>query len=109
MFSRQPKESNKTENSELQDLLKSSVTDISEIEEEEIEPETKSELVSTVEKISSIVSPYFIALVGLLLYDENVLFGTVLIAVGIIALFKVTTKDINKLVNWFKNLMGNNE
>ncbi len=107
MFSKQPKESNKSENRELQDLLKNKETGL--IENEIIEPETKPELVNLVEKISGIVSPYFIVLVGLILSDDNFLFGTILIIVGIFSLLKVTSQDLSKLLNWLKNFFSGSD
>ncbi len=69
------------------------------------EPE-KSELVANVEKISRIVSPYFIVLIGLGLYDSNFLIGLILIVTGILYLFKVSTKDIANAVEWVKDTLG---
>jgi hypothetical protein len=57
-------------------------------------PENSSETVKTVEKISSILSPYFIVLVGLFLYPDNFLFGSILIVTGILSLLKVSWSDI---------------
>lgn len=107
MFSKQPKESSKSENRELQDLLKNTETGL--IENETIVPETKPELVNLVEKISGIVSPYFIVLVGLILSDDNFLFGTILIIVGIFSLLKVTSQDLSKLLNWLKNFFSGSD
>jgi hypothetical protein len=64
------------------------------------------ELVSTVEKISRIVSPYFIAIVGLALYEDNFLIGTILIVVGILSLLKVSTNDVGNFLEWLKNFLG---
>lgn len=64
------------------------------------------ELVSTVEKISRIVSPYFIAIVGLALYEDNFLIGTILILVGILSLLKVSTQDVGNFLEWLKNFLG---
>ena len=73
-------------------------------------PETSqvvnSELVNTVEKISRIVSPYFIVVVGLSLYDNNFLIGGILIVVGILSLFKVSLKDLTNVFNSVKNFLG---
>lgn len=66
----------------------------------------ESSLVNTIEKISRIISPYFIALVGLSLYDKNFLIGTSLITIGILSLLKVTPEDIGKFINWLKELLG---
>ena len=65
-----------------------------------------SELVNTVEKISRIVSPYFIVVVGLSLYDNNFLIGGILIVVGILSLFKVSLKDVTNAFNSVKNFLG---
>ena len=65
-----------------------------------------SELVNTVEKISRIVSPYFIVVVGLSLYDNNFLIGGILIVVGILSLFKVSLKDVTDAFNSVKNFLG---
>ncbi|MGK7899649.1 MAG: hypothetical protein AB4372_40050 [Xenococcus sp. (in: cyanobacteria)] len=64
------------------------------------------ELVNTVEKISRIVAPYFIVVVGLSLYDDNFLIGGILIIVGILSLFKVSPQDITKAFNAVKNFLG---
>jgi hypothetical protein len=61
--------------------------------------------VKLVEKISGILSPYFIVLVGLYLYDDNFLFGGVLILTGILSLLKISYKDIWKGINKIKNLL----
>lgn len=64
------------------------------------------ELVSTVERISRIVSPYFIAIVGLALYESNFLLGTIFILIGVLSLLKVTTKDVANFLEWLKNFLG---
>ena len=64
------------------------------------------ELVSTVERISRIVSPYFIAIVGLALYESNFLLGTIFILVGILSLLKVSTRDVANFLEWLKNFLG---
>ena len=65
-----------------------------------------SELVTSVEKISRIVSPYFIAIVGLSLYRENFFLGTILISVGILSLLKVSAKDVAAFLEWLKDFLG---
>ena len=65
-----------------------------------------SELVNTVEKISRIIAPYFIVVVGLSLYDDNFLIGGILIIVGILSLFKVSLQDVTKAFNSVKNFLG---
>ena len=64
------------------------------------------ELVSTVERISRIVSPYFIAIVGLALYESNFLLGTIFILVGVLSLLKVSTNDVGNFLEWLKNFLG---
>ncbi|MEB3175243.1 MAG: hypothetical protein VKN60_08705 [Cyanobacteriota bacterium] len=61
--------------------------------------EPAPEIVAVVEKISGILSPYFIVLVGLFLYDRNVLIGAVLIFVGIFTLLKLSWRDLQTLVD----------
>lgn len=61
---------------------------------------------NTVEKISGIVSPYFIAIAGLSLYENNFFLGTILIAVGILSLLKVTAKDVAIFLEWVKEFLG---
>jgi hypothetical protein len=61
------------------------------------------EIVNVVERISGILSPYFIVLVGLFLYDSNVLIGTVLIAVGIFSLLKLSWQDLQASIEKIKN------
>lgn len=68
----------------------------------------KSELVNTVEKISRIVSPYFIVVVGLSLYEKNFLLGTILILLGILSLLKITPKDVATFFEWSKSFLGLN-
>ena len=65
-----------------------------------------SELVNTVEKISRIVSPYFIVVVGLSLSDDNFLIGGILIVVGILSLFKVSLQDLTNVFNQVKKFLG---
>ncbi|MGB3692172.1 MAG: hypothetical protein WA865_10785 [Spirulinaceae cyanobacterium] len=68
-----------------------------------------SDLVMTVEKISKIISPYFVALLGLYLYRDNGLLGTILIGIGMITLLKISSQDVVNLVVKVKELLGLNE
>ena len=77
-----------------------------ETEIEPIETVETVEIATTVEKISRIVSPYFIAVVGLSLYEDNFFLGTILISVGILSLLKVTTKDVAIFLEWIKSFLG---
>lgn len=93
---------NKPEVSEIQDSISRTIADLEQqlpasttpLNLGDIETEYQPEIVQIVEKISAIVTPYFIAVVGLYLYEKNSLIGTTLIAVGIIALFKLPVKDL---------------
>ena len=105
MFSKQNKETKQPIKPEVQDF---NVASEGAIADSTSENETVKEIdadespnVSIVEKISGILSPYFIVLVGLYLYDDNFLFGTVLILIGIVSLLKISYED---LVKWFEDL-----
>lgn len=67
---------------------------------------TSPEIVGVAEKISGIVSPYFIVIVGLLLYEENFLVGIILILSGILSLLKISWKDIGDFLGNIKNSLG---
>ncbi|NCO74465.1 MAG: hypothetical protein GW795_10710 [Cyanobacteria bacterium] len=72
-----------------------------ELEEIELQPTVK-----LVEKISGILSPYFIVIVGLYLYDNNFLFGSILILVGILSLLKISYEDIWQWIEKIKHLFN---
>jgi len=63
--------------------------------------------VKLVEKISGILSPYFIVIVGLYLCDRSFLIGFIFILIGILSLLKVSVKDILGLVDKIKILINN--
>jgi hypothetical protein len=73
---------------------------------EEIVNEEQTELVNNVEKISKIISPYFIVIVGLFLYKDNFIVGTILIAIGLLSLLKISWKDIIVFFEQIKNLFS---
>ena len=111
MFGKSPREPQKPTMSDLQDIKLSppTTTNLNSpqntvLQTEEID--TDNELVSTVERISRIVSPYFVAIVGLALYEKNFLIGTILILVGILSLLKVSTQDVANFLEWLKNFLG---
>lgn len=111
MFGKSPREPQKPTRSDLKDIQLSppttpnlNPTQNTVLSTEEVIEDR--ELVSTVEKISRIVSPYFIAIVGLALYEDNFLIGTILILVGILALLRVTTQDVGNFLEWLKNFLG---
>lgn len=114
MFGKPPRESQKPNISDLKDIKLSPPTQVTQVNltpaqntllQTEVMSEDK-ELVSTVEKVSRIVSPYFIAIVGLALYEHNVLIGTILIIVGILSLLKISTNDVGNFLEWLKNFLG---
>jgi hypothetical protein len=111
MFGKSPREPQKPTMSDLKDIKLSPPTTANLtpsqntlLQTEEITED--KELVSTVERISRIVSPYFIAIVGLALYENNFLIGTILIVVGILSLLKVSTNDVGNFLEWLKNFLG---
>lgn len=114
MFGKSPREPQKPTMSDLKDIKLSPPPSVNltppqdtllQTKNTVVEPE-QNELVSTVEKISRIASPYFVAIVGLSLYENNFLIGTILILIGILSLLKVSTKDVGDFLEWLKNFLG---
>ncbi|WP_017306682.1 hypothetical protein [Spirulina subsalsa] len=64
-----------------------------------------SPLVNTVSQLSGIVSPYFIVLVGLYIYNSNFWIGIVLVGVGIVSLFKISLSDVERWIEGIKKLL----
>lgn len=115
MFGKPPREPQKSETPNLQDvkLTPKTVVDLNSQQDTLLQPKAnttseQSELVNTVEKISRIVSPYFVVIVGLALYKNNFLIGGILIIVGILSLFRVSTKDVAAFFDGVKNFFGFN-
>lgn len=114
MFGQSPKKAEQNnENLDLESVLFSQDVDKSEINLKDSDTELtiteithQPEIVHVVEKISSILSPYFIVLVGLYLYDNNFLIGTLLIFVGIFSLLKLSWKDIKNVLDQVKNFFS---
>ncbi|MEN9869275.1 MAG: hypothetical protein RLZZ171_258 [Cyanobacteriota bacterium] len=111
MFGKSPREPQKPTMSDLKDIKLSPPTTVNLTSPQDTLLQTEEitedkELVSTVERISRIVSPYFIAIVGLALYENNFLIGTILIVVGILSLLKVSTNDVGNFLEWLKNFLG---
>jgi hypothetical protein len=111
MFGKSPREPQKPKMSDLQDIKLSPPISVDQSSPQDTllqtEPEvTEIELVNTVEKISRIVSPYFVVVVGLALYENNFLIGTILIVVGILSLLKISTKDVGAFLDWLKSFFG---
>ena len=106
MFGRQPKEDKSPENIEIPDIMFPSESELEEASGDDTELSQVSnkksssaiqenpEVVTIVEKVSGIVSPYFIVVVGLILSDDNFLLGILLIAIGILSLLKISLTDI---------------
>lgn len=113
MFGRTPKENKPSDPSDLLDSMMSSQLAKAEEKSKELdifdsedEIEEQSEIVRNVEKISGIVSPYFIVIVGLFLYERNFLIGTILIAIGILSLLKISWEDILNFIETIKSLFS---
>ena len=111
MFGKSPREPEKPTMSDLKDIKLSPPTTANLTPPQDTLLQTEEiaedkELVSTVERISRIVSPYFIALIGLALYENNFLIGTILIVVGILSLLKVSTNDVGNFLEWLKKFLG---
>ncbi|MCW6037349.1 hypothetical protein K4A83_13860 [Spirulina subsalsa FACHB-351] len=64
-----------------------------------------SALVNTVSQLSGIVSPYFIVLVGLYIYNSNFWIGIILVGVGIVSLFKISLSDVERWIESIKKLL----
>lgn len=113
MFGRSPKENKPSDPSDLLDSMMSSQLAKAEEKSKELdifdsedEIEEQSEIVRNVENISGIVSPYFIVIVGLFLYERNFLIGTILIAIGILSLLKISWEDILNFIETIKSLFS---
>jgi hypothetical protein len=105
MFDKPPREPNPPEVKDLQEVM-FSIKQNMEPDEEKTEINfvdiPPPEVVTVVENISKILSPYFIVLVGLFLYDRNSFIGFILIITGVLTILGVTFKDINKLIETAK-------
>ena len=106
MFGQSPKNIEDNDTSDLESILFSQESEQSEIDMAINDTEStlsnshnQPEIVNVVEKISGILSPYFIVLVGLFLYENNFFIGTLLIFVGIFSLLKLSWKDIKILLD----------
>ncbi len=111
MFGKKTEETQQSYPGDLQDVTVTPDTSMAEIEAKQQDTELgshpnseKPELVNSVEKISGIISPYFIVLVGLLLYEDNFLIGTILIVIGIFFLLKFSWKDVVKFLEEIKKI-----
>ena len=119
MFSRGNSEKNKEDSPIVDELtIDSSLdaiptsdalpTNLEEIEIDDLENEEDEEqqaIVKLVEKISGILSPYFVVIVGLYLYDDNFFFGSIFILIGMLSLLKISYQDIWQAFNKVKDLL----
>ncbi|MEA5508729.1 hypothetical protein VB715_03025 [Crocosphaera sp. UHCC 0190] len=118
MFGRQPKDNKPAENTEIPDIMFPSESEIEDAAQEDTElskiqvnfqPQSEldnPEVVNVVEKISGIVSPYFIVVVGLVLYEDNFWLGLLLITVGILSLLKISWGDITGFFREIKDVFS---
>lgn len=100
MFSKNNPEKNPLQSPEMENLSNQDNDDLFDTQMEEIDTPP---VVKLVEKISGILSPYFIVIVGLYLYDDNFLFGSILILIGILSLLKISYEDIWQ---WIEKIKG---
>ncbi|MGL5806170.1 MAG: hypothetical protein ACRC2R_13620 [Xenococcaceae cyanobacterium] len=112
MFGKEPQESEKTE---LKNMMFSASSPLEQSQQQKtvlqkdnpiVEELEQPEVINIVEKISRIVSPYFIVIVGLSLYQNNFFIGTILILVGIFSLLKISSQDVARFLEWAKNFVG---
>ncbi|MCS6942217.1 MAG: hypothetical protein NZ901_05160 [Geminocystis sp.] len=68
---------------------------------EQIPAKDSQEIIKVAEKLSSIISPYFIVIVGLYLFDDNFFLGAILILIGIFSLLNISWQDI---YNWLEKV-----
>ncbi|AFZ47722.1 hypothetical protein Cyast_1766 [Cyanobacterium stanieri PCC 7202] len=113
MFSKGNKESKTDTNPNIGNFVPPSSTDTDiDIEKssvpipDNVMDKEQIQTVKLVEKISSILSPYFIVIVGLYLSDDSFLIGFVLIVIGILSLLKISLQDIVALIEKAKNSIG---
>ena len=118
MFGRQPKENQPDETPDIMLTDESNLENYSQAKTESRQikannsPQSNAdnpEVVNIVEKISGIVSPYFIVVVGLLLYEDNVWLGLLLIVVGIFSLLKISWSDIIGIFGEIKDVFGSDD
>jgi len=69
----------------------------------------QTETVQVVEKVSAILSPYFIVIVGLFLADSNFLIGIALVFVGVFSLLKLSWQDVQTGIDKVKGFFAEKE
>lgn len=106
MFSKPDQTIKKNNSPEVEDLIiqKNNLNKNELITESEAQPD----VVKLVEKISGILSPYFIVIVGLYLYENNFFLGTILILLGMFSLLKISYEDILLWIEKIKALFNKN-
>ena len=118
MFGRQSKETQEDEQLETNEPVFSYQTSL----ETETEPSENaglmenaifrkrqdSEKMELADKINEIISPYFLVLIGALLYKDNVLLSLLFMGIGMVSLLKISTEDIGGFIDWVKSLFGLN-
>jgi len=113
MFEQLPKKADDNDTTDLESILFSQESEQNEvdlaIDDTKLalsKSSNQPEIVNVVEKISGILSPYFIVLVGLFLYENNFFIGTLLIFVGIFSLLKLSWKDLKTALDQIKNFFS---
>jgi hypothetical protein len=109
MFSEPPREPKPPEVKDLPEVvfpIKQNIETVSEKIEESITSATQPEAVTVTEKISKILSPYFIVLVGLFLYDRNSFIGFILVAIGVLSILGFSWNNLPKTIAEIQKLLG---
>ena len=114
MFGRQPKDPKSSETPDIPEMIFPSESELENRTDQDreisaIDQTEQPEVVKIVEKISGIVSPYFIVIVGLSLYDENFFLGLLLITVGIFSLLKISWSDIFEFFIGIKSFFSSSD
>jgi hypothetical protein len=101
MFEKPPREPNPPEVKELPEMV-FSIKPTPETPAETTELTSQPELVTVTEKISKILSPYFIVLVGLFLYDRNGFIGFILVGAGVVSILGFSWSNLPKVIEEVK-------
>jgi hypothetical protein len=113
MFGRQQKDPNPSETPEIPNMMFPSPGEIEDSPQDDTQisqgvklSQPEPESVQVVEKVSRIISPYFIVIVGLILSEDNFFLGLLLITVGIFSLSKVSWKTITIFLREIKDIFS---
>jgi hypothetical protein len=101
MFEKPPREPNSPEVKDLPDMV-FPIKPTLETPPENSAVTSQPESVTVTEKISKILSPYFIVLVGLFLYDRNGFIGFILVGAGVISILGFSWSNLPKVVEEVK-------